>query len=271
MGTESVSVATVLIVDDEPIILRSVRAALSKDYNILEASDAVQALEVSKQFDGAIDLLMADRTLKGANGQQVVAEIRSARPASQILYFSSYSREHPANAGLPPDAEILEKPFRPRDLRGYVYRMLRSHREQPGANAGQAQAERIESRNPRCVESLRDDVFASGSLFGRLIAASALWEWQSDRYEHRFSARYGWRDVDEAVRFLHHETLTTWLSSPLPLQTADVRVYLSGAGADTRQLVALGKSALPLTAGDAERQLFLSELGVIQMLLAIQQ
>lgn len=267
MGSDSLG--TVLVVDDEPIILRSVRAALAKGYQILEAGDANKALGVSKQFNGPIDLIMADRTLKGVTGQKVVSEIRAARPSIQVLYFSSYSREHPANGGLPEDAEILEKPFLPRDLRGSVFRILRYNRAAPAATADDIEAQQIEVRNPRCVEKLRDELFARGSLFGRLIAASQLWKWEKDRYEHPLSSRFGWRDIDDAVRFLHHETLTTWLSSPLSLQIADFRVYLGGVGVEARQLMAMGKAALPQTAMDAERQHFLSELSAIQALLAI--
>jgi len=268
---------TVLVIDDEPIILRVVRAALSADYNLLEADTAARGLEIAEEFSGSIDLVVADHSLKGVSGQQAVAKIQSSRPAIQILYFSGYSRDHPANQDLPPDVALLEKPFLPRDLRGAVFRALRdrpSGAATAGASSDQIELDQtIDVRNPECAERLRDEIFRSRSLFGRLMAASALWNWRKDRYEHRLSTRYGYRDVDDAVRLAHHEALVTWLSLSLRQRTADVSIYLEGAsnpGGEVRRLTELGKSALPQTAMEPERQFFLSELAVIQQLLRLE-
>jgi CheY-like chemotaxis protein len=264
---------TVLVIDDEPVILRTVRAALSPDHQLLEADTALKALEVSENFRGLIDLVAADHTLKDATGQQVVAQIRTARPKIRVLYFSSYSRDHPINDGLPADAEILEKPFLPRDLRGAIFRLLRAQPDQSGAGASmyRNQPERaIESRNPECVERLREEISLSRSLFGGLFSASKLWNWNKNRYEHRLSVKYGIDDVDDALRLVHYEALVLWLGFSLRQQKGDVAIYLQGTtdpGSEVNRLPELGKAVLPQTAIEAERQLFLSELCVIQMLL----
>jgi hypothetical protein len=61
---------------------------------------------------------------------------------------------------------------------------------------------------------------------------------------------------------LHHEALVTWLNFSLRQQKADVSIYLDGTprpAGEVRRLQALGKAALPQTAVEPERQLFLSE------------
>lgn len=270
VSPDSSQLPTVLVIDDEPVILRTVRAALSPDYQLLEADTAFRALEVSENFGGVIDLVVADHTLKDATGQQVVAQIKAARPKIRVLYFSGYSREHLANQGLPPDAEILEKPFLPRDLRGAIFRLLRAQPDQ-GESVDRDQPERtIENRNPQCAEKLREEIYLSRSLFGRLVSASKLWNWSKSRYEHHLSVKYGMEDVDEALRLLHHEALVSWLGFSLRQQKGDVAIYLQGSSdppSEVKRLPELGKAVLPQTAIEAERQLFLSELTVIQMLL----
>jgi DNA-binding response OmpR family regulator len=271
--SDSSQLPTVLVIDDEPVILRTVRATLSPDHQLLEADTALKALEVSENFRGVIDLVVADHTLKDATGQQVVAQIRTARPEIRVLYFSTYSRDHLTNEGLPADAEILEKPFLPRDLRGAIFRLLRAQPDQPGAgdSVDRNRPEcAIESRNPECVERLREEIFLSRSLFGRLFSASKLRNWSKSRYEHRLSVKYGIDDVDDAVRVVHHEALVLWLDFSLRQQKSDVAIYLHGTadpGSEVKRLPALGKAVLPQTAIEAERQLFLSDLSVIQMLL----
>jgi DNA-binding response OmpR family regulator len=274
---DSPQAPTVLVVDDEPIILQSVRAALSADHKLLEADTALKALEIAKSFRGVIDLVMADRTLKGTTGRQVIAKIRSTRPAVRVLYFSSYSRDHPANEGLPADAEILEKPFLPRDLRGTVFRILQDRPSDKADTEGSPQPiepdRAIDVRNPECLEILRDEVFRNRSLFGRLMSASTLWTSKKNRYEHRLSTRYGIRDVDEALRLVHHEALVSWLSLSLRQKKADVTIYLAGGcnpAGKVRQLQSLGRTALPQAAIEPERHLFLSELTVIQRILLLE-
>jgi hypothetical protein len=194
----------------------------------------------------------------------VIEKIRAARPETQVLYFSSYSRDHPANAGLPADATILEKPFSPRDLRGAIFSLLRE-REEASDNVNPRG--RIDLRKPECVDRLRDEISVSTSLFGRLAAASRLWNSLTGCYEHALSACYGAEAVDDALQFLHHEILSSFLSLPLRLQKADLSIYFSGAPgprSDIRRLISLGKAVLPVTAMECERQLFLSDLTLIQ-------
>jgi hypothetical protein len=82
--------------------------------------------------------------------------------------------------------------------------------------------------------------------------------------------KYGIDDVDDALRLVHHEALVLWLGFSLRQQKSDVAIYLEGAadpGSEVKRLPELGKAVLPQTAMEAERQLFLSELSAIQMLL----
>jgi CheY-like chemotaxis protein len=43
----------VLVVDDEPIVLKSIQAALSGDHQLLEADTALKALAISEAYRGS--------------------------------------------------------------------------------------------------------------------------------------------------------------------------------------------------------------------------
>jgi CheY-like chemotaxis protein len=264
---QQTQIPTVLVVDDEPIVLSVVRAALARDHKVLEAGSALKALEVSERFAGSIDVLVSDHHLKDASGQELVGKIRAARPGIQVLYFSGYGRDHSSNESLPADAEFLEKPFRTGDLRAAIVRVLGSR--QSGAGE-QVEPRGIDDCNPRCMEKLRDQVTQSRSLFGRIITVSKLWNAGKNRYEHRLSAEYGIEEVDLVLRMLHQEAMVAWLSYSLRQQKADVSIYLDGMknpALEIPRLGSLGMAALPRSAKEPERQLFQSEMSAIQMML----
>src|SRR3954452_19724117 len=85
---------TILVVEDEAVVRNVMVAVLVReDYWVLEADSAAEALEVSSSFEGVIDLLIADHTLKTMTGRQVAETIRQQRPELRILHVSGHPRE----------------------------------------------------------------------------------------------------------------------------------------------------------------------------------
>ena len=61
---------TVLLVEDEEAVRALSRAALEQvGYTILEAQQGIEALEVAKQYDGPIHLLVSDVVMPAPNGR----------------------------------------------------------------------------------------------------------------------------------------------------------------------------------------------------------
>ncbi len=104
---------TILLVDDSPRIRPLIREILSAStFQILEAGDAEQALQIAADHGGNIDLLLTDLILPGMNGLQLAAELLLTHPGIRVLCMSGYALP---TAGAP-EMAFLEKPFRPETL-----------------------------------------------------------------------------------------------------------------------------------------------------------
>ena len=108
---------TLLLLEDEPSVLKLLRRML-KQYNLVEATSAGQALQLFRERDPQIDLLIADLTLPTSSGILVALELRAEIPDLPVILTSGY----PACDWSDEDAaglerlgsnavEILQKPF----------------------------------------------------------------------------------------------------------------------------------------------------------------
>jgi CheY-like chemotaxis protein len=79
----------VLLADDELVVRSLARSVLTRaGYKVLDAGDGQQALEVSRQYDGPIDLLLTDVKMPKMDGLQLSAHISRERPGIKILLMS---------------------------------------------------------------------------------------------------------------------------------------------------------------------------------------
>jgi len=104
---------TVLLVEDEPAVRSLARRILSRQgYTVLEAGDGVQALEVSRAFDGDIHALVSDIVMPRMSGIQLAAHIVRERPHIRVLFMSGYTEEEIGPLfGSDIVPEFLPKPF----------------------------------------------------------------------------------------------------------------------------------------------------------------
>ncbi|MBV8094086.1 MAG: response regulator transcription factor, partial [Acetobacteraceae bacterium] len=101
----------VLVVDDEPAILRFLRAGLaSQGYVVSEAAEASRALDAVRQ--NATDLLVLDLGLPDLDGIEVIRRVREAGSAIPIIVLSSRSDERGKVEALDLGADdYVTKPF----------------------------------------------------------------------------------------------------------------------------------------------------------------
>lgn len=104
---------TVLLVEDEQALLKLTRTTLrNMGHTVLEAKDAFQALEISKQSEIPIDLLLTDVIMPGMNGHTLADKLSHLRPEMKVLYMSGYSDGVIAKQGvLETGISVLRKPF----------------------------------------------------------------------------------------------------------------------------------------------------------------
>lgn len=106
----------ILVVDDEPLILNTIRRALvKKGYTVRTSHDAESFLRELEQEPA--DLLIMDVNLGRLSSETLVDRIREISPDSEMLFIS----------GVSPEAQVdhfLEKPFDIEDLRLKVKQIL---------------------------------------------------------------------------------------------------------------------------------------------------
>ena len=117
---------TVLIVDDDPSISRSVSIYLQKEgFQVYTAFDGLEALEVLSQTP--VHLILMDSMMPRLNGIQTTLKIRENRNIP-IIILSAKSEDRDKINGLSAGADdYITKPFNPAELVARVHSQLRRY------------------------------------------------------------------------------------------------------------------------------------------------
>jgi CheY-like chemotaxis protein len=121
-------VETILIVEDEPAVRRMASRALrSQGYEILEAANGAEALEVLSRAAGPVDLVLSDVVMPVLNGRELSERLAVDHPEIRVLFMSGYTDDDIVRRGLlQPGAPFLQKPFVAADLSRKVRDVLDS-------------------------------------------------------------------------------------------------------------------------------------------------
>jgi PAS domain S-box-containing protein len=106
-------VETVLLVEDEPSVRAiALRILKSAGYLVLSAGNAQEALQLSAQHDGPIELMLTDVVMPGLNGKQLADRLAQTRPDTRVLFMSGYADEALGERGVRSGSgQLLDKPF----------------------------------------------------------------------------------------------------------------------------------------------------------------
>ncbi len=104
---------TILLVEDSGELRVLTRQFLEFfGYSVLEAENAVAAVQKSKSHQGTIHLLITDVVLPGDSGPKLAASLVSSRPEMRVLYISGYTENAIVHHGLlDPGITLLQKPY----------------------------------------------------------------------------------------------------------------------------------------------------------------
>jgi CheY-like chemotaxis protein len=117
---------TILLVEDEPSILRMTRMMLErKGYSVLPAATPAEAVEKAKNHSGTIDLLMTDVFMPEMNGRDLAEQIITLYPDIRLLFMSGYTANVIAHHGVLDDGvAFIQKPFSMVDMTFKVREVL---------------------------------------------------------------------------------------------------------------------------------------------------
>jgi two-component system cell cycle sensor histidine kinase/response regulator CckA len=117
---------TVLLVDDEEIILKVCREVLeAMGYRILTASDGKTAIEVYKKNRDEIGIVLLDMMMPGISGSELYDRMKEINPEIKVLLLSGYSINGQATEILKNGCNgFIQKPFNVLELSGKIRRIL---------------------------------------------------------------------------------------------------------------------------------------------------
>jgi CheY-like chemotaxis protein len=106
---------TILVADDEPSIRKLIHDTLTPlGYKIIEASNGVEALELFRQSESEIDMLLTDVVMPKMTGKKLAEKLLAEKPGFKILYMSGYTDNVIVHQGvLDEDIEFINKPLVP--------------------------------------------------------------------------------------------------------------------------------------------------------------
>jgi CheY-like chemotaxis protein len=113
---------TILLVEDEPAILRLAKRTLeSLGYRVLAALTPGEAIRAAEAFGGEIDLLLTDVVMPEMMGRELAERLQVRYPQIRRLFMSGYTADVIACHGVvDPNVHFLEKPFTIRTLADQV-------------------------------------------------------------------------------------------------------------------------------------------------------
>lgn len=102
---------TILVVDDEESVIRSLTAVLGKlGFKVQVAQSGPEGIDCFHRHRDEILLVLADIVMPGMYGTEMAADIRKIDPEVKILLMSGYPEETPAKDGGP-GYGFIEKPI----------------------------------------------------------------------------------------------------------------------------------------------------------------
>jgi CheY-like chemotaxis protein len=106
--------ATILLVDDEPVIREAmVRLLEGADYRVFDTYNGEDALHLIEEHP-QITLLMTDVRMPGMSGIELAHEARKRRPGLKIILTSGYEVDRPEGF------RFLQKPWRAQELKNLL-------------------------------------------------------------------------------------------------------------------------------------------------------
>lgn len=106
---------TILVVDDDPLVLRLTEMILNNaDYRCIPVVSTSAALAILENKGHQVDLLLTDVVMPMMNGVVLAQKVASLRPGLKILLMTSHTQDALREMNLIPEGtQLIIKPFTP--------------------------------------------------------------------------------------------------------------------------------------------------------------
>jgi len=112
----------ILLVDDDPMLIKSLRDTLETDGHFIVAADGgqagIEAFSTALRRGEPFDIVVTDLGMPYVDGRKVAATIKAESPATPIILLTGWGRRLLAENDIPPHVDrVLSKPPRLHELR----------------------------------------------------------------------------------------------------------------------------------------------------------
>ncbi len=112
---------TILLVDDEPLILSVGRTFLEQQgYQVLLAESGNEALEIYREKQSEVQLVIVDLTMPGLSGQETLRELVDIDSSAKVLIASGYSETRLNEQDRKISAGFISKPYRLQEMASLI-------------------------------------------------------------------------------------------------------------------------------------------------------
>jgi len=120
-------VPTVLVVDDEPDVLRLIQSILTEDgFEVVSAKSADAAIKAFEQLGRRPDLLLTDVVMPGMSGPMLVDHLLQVEPELRVLFMSGYDDRQVAQRYVVERGfRLISKPFTIKALRAAIKAVIK--------------------------------------------------------------------------------------------------------------------------------------------------
>ena len=119
---------TILLVEDDDGVRQIAGRILRRSgYQVLEARDGGQALQICREHRDDIHLVLTDLVMPGINGRDLVLRLASLRPGIKVVFMSGYAEDYVFDQdGLDTGLGFIQKPFEAQVLTRKIWELLHS-------------------------------------------------------------------------------------------------------------------------------------------------
>jgi signal transduction histidine kinase/ActR/RegA family two-component response regulator len=120
---------SILIVDDDPLVLESLRATLQSDGHKVTAADGGQAgidsFAEAQRRGEQFDVVITDLGMPHVDGRRVASTIKAASPSTPVLLLTGWGQRLVDDGDIPAHVDhVLNKPPKLRDLRAALSHVI---------------------------------------------------------------------------------------------------------------------------------------------------
>jgi two-component system cell cycle sensor histidine kinase/response regulator CckA len=108
----------VLLVEDEASVRTLAETILRRQgYQVVSADCGEAAIEIWKEREGEIDILLTDVIMPHMSGSELAHRLRALKPGLKVLFMSGYTDDMIASHGLlAGETQLIQKPFTSKEL-----------------------------------------------------------------------------------------------------------------------------------------------------------